>query len=311
MKIHRLLIATAGLALGLAILPLRPAAGAPAKPAAETPHHPLFLWKVMGGKGTVYLLGSIHAAKADFYPLPRPIERDFAKSSVLVEEINLSRQDPARLRRLMLEKGLYPAGDNLANHISAETRRALQKYLKRTGQKLAAFLPMKPWLVTILISGSTIETGGISSRYGIDVHFAKEAQAAHKEIKGLESARFQLDLLSNLPPALQEAMLLSSLDDAQKGKREVEALLHAWRTGNGRAIEDFITEDERKHPRLKPVYEELLPERNRRMVKKIEAYLATPKTWFVVVGVGHLLGRQGIVALLRDKKYTVERISAQ
>lgn len=310
MKIHRLLFATAGLALGLAMPHLRPAAGMAAKPAAEAPH-PLFLWKATGGKGTVFLLGSIHAAKADFYPLPRPIEQDFAKSSVLVEEINLSRQDPAHLRRLMLEKGTYPAGDSLENHISAETKRALQKYLKRTGQNLATLSRMKPWLVTILVSGASIETDGVSGRYGIDVHFAREAEAAHKEIEGLESARFQLDLLSNMSPSLQEAMLLSSLNDAQKGEREVEALLDAWRTGNGKAIENFITQDERKYPLLKPVYEELLPERNHRMAKKIATYLATPRTTFVVVGVGHLLGKQGIVALLRDRNYTVERVGAQ
>lgn len=310
MKLHRLLFATAGLALGLAILQPRPAAGTPAKPAAGTPH-PLFLWQVSGGKGTVFLLGSIHVAKADFYPLPRPIEQDFAKSSLLVEEIDLNRQDPAHLRRLMLEKGIYPAGDSLENHISAETKSALQTYLKKTGQKLAAFLPMKPWLATIMISGSTIETGGISSRYGIDVHFAREAEAAHKTLAGLESARFQIDLLSNLPPSLQEAMLLSSLSDTQKGEREVEALLHAWRTGDGRMIEQSIARDERKHPRLRPVYDELLPARNRTMAKKIETYLATPQTTFVVVGVGHLLGREGLVALLRDRKFTVARIAAR
>ena len=310
MKTRRLLFAIAGLALVLTILNLRPTAVS-AKPAAVAAHHLLFLWKATGGKGTVFLLGSIHVAKADFYPLPRPIEQDFAQSSVLVEEIDLSRLDPARLRGMMLEKGLYPAGDSLENHLSAETRRALQTYLRQTGQNWAAFSPMKPWLATILVSGSAIETDGISSRYGIDVHFAKEAEATHKEIGALESAGFQLDLLSNLPASLQEAMLLSSLREVQKGGREIEAFLDAWRSGNDRAIEDLVTRDVRRDPKLKPVYDELLPARSRRMAAKIETYLATPKTTFVVVGTGHLLGKDGIVALLRAKGYKIERISAQ
>ncbi|MGH7054072.1 MAG: TraB/GumN family protein [Stellaceae bacterium] len=309
MKPRRLLLAATGLALALAVLCLGPAA--PAQPATAPVRHPLFLWQATGGKGTVFLLGSIHAAKADFYPLPPPIEEDFAESSVLVEEIDLSRQDPAHLRRLMLERGLYPAGDSLDHHISAETQRALRKYLKQTGQPAATFSRMKPWLAALMVGLSAVDVDGISSRYGIDVHFASEAEAAHKEMGALESARFQLDLFANLPASLQEAMLLSSLNDAQKGKREVEALLAAWRKGDGRAIEGFITRDERKSPRLKPVYDELLPARNRRMVAKITTYLATPKTYFVVVGTAHLIGKDGIVALLRTKGYKVERIAAQ
>lgn len=309
MKTRRLLFAVAGLALGLAILQLR--SGAAAKPAAETPRHPLFLWQATGGKGAVFLLGSVHVAKADFYPLPRPIEEDFAKSSVLVEEVDPSRLDPAYLRRIVHEKGFYPPGDSLENHISAETESALRNYLWQSGRPPTAFSHMKPWLANLMVGGFTIKTEGLSLKYGIDAHFAREAEAAHKDIGALESARFQLDLLSDLPAPLQEAMLLSSLSEAQKGKHEVEALLAAWRAGDAAKIEDIITRDVREHPRLRPVYDELLPARNRRMAKKIETYLATPKTTFVVVGVGHLLGKDGIVALLRTGGYKVERIAAQ
>jgi uncharacterized protein len=307
MKLHRLLLATAGLALGLGMLHLCRTTDA----AAEPSHHPLFLWKATGSKGTVFLLGSVHAAKADFYPLPPPIEQDFAKSSMLVEEIDLNRQDPAQLRRMVLEKGLYPAGDSLDNHISAETNSALRNYLRRSGRPPTAFSHMKPWLAAITISGHVIETGGISRKYGIDVHFAKEAEAAHKEIGALESAGFQLDLLANLSAPLQDAVLLSALSDVQKGASEVAALLDAWRAGDAEKTEDILTRAERDYPRLKPVYNELLPARNRRMAAKIETYLATPKTTFVVVGTAHLIGKDGIVALLRDRNYKVERFAAQ
>jgi uncharacterized protein YbaP (TraB family) len=310
MKTRPLLSAVAGLALAflLALLGRAAAANAPAAPPAS---HPLFLWKVTGGNGTVFLLGSIHAAKADFYPLPQPIEADFDKSSVLVEEINLTRQDPAQLRRMVLEQGLYPPGDRLDNHISAATRRALQKYLRQSGQSLDTFAHLKPWLVAVLVGGSTVAADGISSRYGIDEHFAREAKALHKPTAALESVQYQLNLLSDLPAPLQDAMLLSSLRDATREGREVEALLDAWQRGDAKPIEAMIARDERRYPQLKPVYEALLPDRNRRMAAKIATYLDIPKTWFVVVGVGHLIGRDGIVALLRDRNYRVARISSQ
>lgn len=310
MNARRLLPLIALIALGAALPQLRPAIGAATRPAAAAPR-PLFLWKATGGKGTVFLLGSIHAAKADFYPLPRPIERDFRKSSVLVEEIDLAREDPARLHRLVLKSGLYPPGDRLENHVSPETWRALQAYLKRTGQDPAAFSRMKPWLAGVIVTWSAVQPDAIHAKYGIDAHFAAEAKAAGKSTAALESARFQLHLVSSIPAPLQDAMLRSSLHGAREGAEGLDTLLHAWRTGNAAEMEDLITRDERRHPRLKPLYDMLLAARNRGMAAKIETYLATAKTWFVVVGAGHLIGRKGIVALLRDKGFTVSRISAE
>jgi uncharacterized protein YbaP (TraB family) len=44
------------------------------------------------------------------------------------------------------------------------------------------------------------------------------------------------------------------------------------------------------------------------MVSKIEDYLRTGETHFVVVGAGHLLGEKGIINLLRQKGYQIEQL---
>ncbi len=49
-----------------------------------------FLWKVTASKGVVYLFGTIHAGKADFYPLPSIIEDSFKKADTLIEEVDIS-----------------------------------------------------------------------------------------------------------------------------------------------------------------------------------------------------------------------------
>ena len=43
------------------------------------------------------------------------------------------------------------------------------------------------------------------------------------------------------------------------------------------------------------------------MAEKIEEYLKTESTYFVVVGAAHLTGEKGIVALLREKGFSPER----
>jgi hypothetical protein len=44
------------------------------------------------------------------------------------------------------------------------------------------------------------------------------------------------------------------------------------------------------------------------MVLKIEDFLKAKKTYFVIVGAGHLVGDQGIIEILKGKGYLVEQL---
>jgi uncharacterized protein YbaP (TraB family) len=84
-----------------------------APPAAGDGAQKHFLWKVTGPKGGgVYLLGTIHVGKADFYPLPSIIEESFKKADTLIEEVDISAPgETARAQRWIIEHGGYPNGD--------------------------------------------------------------------------------------------------------------------------------------------------------------------------------------------------------
>ena len=102
--------------LSAAVLVERPVCGQdPAKQDSEQ----CFLWKVSSKTTTVYLLGSMHVAKADFFPLPKEVEDAFAKSKILVVELNTEELDQAKLQGLLLQKGIYPPGEALSKKIVA------------------------------------------------------------------------------------------------------------------------------------------------------------------------------------------------
>ncbi len=44
------------------------------------------------------------------------------------------------------------------------------------------------------------------------------------------------------------------------------------------------------------------------MVNKISHYLQDDKVYFVVIGIAHLLEDKGIIALLKNKGYTIEQL---
>jgi len=51
----------------------------------------------------------------------------------------------------------------------------------------------------------------------------------------------------------------------------------------------------------------MFTDRNVKMAEKIEGYLASEGTYFVIVGAGHLVGEDSVVSLLQKKNHKVER----
>src|SRR5262249_32194265 len=149
---------------------------------------------------------------------------------------------------------------------------------------------MRPWLVSMLVVQREMKRRGVDPSYGLDQHFLKEARQSHKEIGALEDAASQLRLFSSLSEDFQDRLLLNSLVDTEKWADSFEVLTRAWQSGDAAAIQEVITGSVRDFPQLKPLMIKLLDDRNTAMTAKIERFLQTPKTYFVAVGAGHLIG---------------------
>ena len=266
-----------------------------------------FLWKVTGGNGAAFLLGTVHVGKTDLYPLAAIIEDSFKQSDILVEEVDPADAAEAQRRSQdILKSAIYPDGDSIANHLSETTRARLAEYAK-SGQLGADYTRAKPWLLSLMIVQLQLQQMGFDPAKGLDRHFIQEAQRMHKPIEGLETADSQLRMFSSFSEELQDQLLLATLVDAEQATEILDRTLEAWRSGNLEAMEDLINRDVRDYPFLRPLKEKMLYERNDAMTRKIEAFLETGKTYFVAVGAGHLVGERGIVSQLRRKNYRVEQ----
>lgn len=260
---------------------------------------PLFLWEVRSGTNTVHLLGSIHFARADLYPLAAEIDEAFERSKYLVVEANIS--DTTTAFPALMEKAFYGSGDSIRNHVSAETLRLLERKLSEYGLELAAFETFKPWLLSFSLLGMDLQRLGILPQHGIDMHFLKKA--GKRQILELESSAEQTRILDGFDDAGQEALLRGALADFEKTRVEMEEIIDSWKAGDTRRVERVFARQARESSALGEVYDELLGSRNRRMVTKIDEYLRSGETHFVVVGAGHLVGREGLVTLLRERGY--------
>ena len=270
------------------------------------------LWKVAGEKGGVYLLGSIHFGKQNMYPLDDAINRAYQAADALVVEINILELDLVETARVMSGKGFYTDGTNLQSHLSPATWNALGAAAARHDLPLAFFQPQKPWLVTMTLSVLELKRAGYDENLGIDKHFLDLAKS-RKPILELETFAQQIDFLNGFSPEEQEALLRQTLLDLKQSADYFDAIVRAWQNGDDNHIDAIINkqllQDSLSDASSKKIYRVLLTERNQAMSEKIEQLMTDGRTYFVVVGAGHLVGEDGIVNLFTQKPgYTVEKL---
>jgi len=264
------------------------------------------LYKVNSKEATVYILGSIHLAKPELYPLNQEITTAYEKSEVLVVELDPNSEESVQqMQEAMMSLGAYKGDKTLQSELNPRTYKALVEYTKKAQLPLEKMQKMRPWIVMLQLSISEMVRLGYSPELGIDQHFLALAKADKKEIIALETAKEQMALLSKEDKRFQDELLFYTLESMQELEPMLEAMYAGWKSGDEKAFEKIMIAPLNKDPSLVKMYDELITKRNYAMTKKIKGFLKTNKSYFVVVGSGHVIGKEGIVNLLRKSAYRV------
>jgi uncharacterized protein YbaP (TraB family) len=264
-----------------------------------------FLWKVEATSGSsAYLVGSIHVLTADAYPLPAAIDNAFAASKTLVEEVDLDEMSDPAMMMAALAKAMLTDGRTLDQLISAETYAEVKKRAEGYGMPIAALQRMKPWLVAVTLMAPTLQSAGFKPELGVDRHFFDRAKEKNMKRQGLETLAYQLDRFDQMSPKLQEDLLKATIDDLDTQVAGVNDMVKAWTSGDVAMVEKLTLTAFLESPEL---YQRLLLERNQNWVPHIERCLTDNAACFVVVGAAHLVGKDGLPALLTKKGYTVSQ----
>jgi len=258
------------------------------------------VWKVTTNDGdSLYLGGSFHALRPRDYPLPREYNHAFDASSRLAFEDD-PKTGQAAFNALM-KAGEYPRGDNLKNHVDPRTYAYLRRFFASRNVPEEKFSRYRPWLLDILLSSPPPEY----YQLGIENFLKQRAQATSKPISGLESTREHNGVFSGLTDKQAEVLLLTLFINAGREESHEVNLFGAWRRGDVELLTRKTRESLSDFPFMA---ERLLDARNRNWMPKIENYLHSGQTYFVVVGAAHMGGSNGLVSLLRQRGYNVEQL---
>lgn len=259
------------------------------------------VWTVKAAQSTLYLLGSTHLLKQEHFPLPPEIYHALERSDRVVFEVHPGTLAPEHTASITLHMGLYPEGHTLKSQMSPEAYAKVHSALQKRGYPVDRFQAFKPWLLALTIASAELQKLGFDPAIGVDRHVFEQAQLAGKEIEGLETFEQQMGFFDGMSSTTQERFLLQSLEELAVLHTEVNQIVQAWVQGNALGLA-VMGESMKKFPE---VYASLMTRRNARWLGQIDSFLQEKETYLVVVGVLHLLGDDGLVAMLRDKGFRV------
>lgn len=265
---------------------------------------------------TIYLLGSIHAADDTIYPLNDTIMNSFNDSDYLAVEVDtLSLQNNFDLSLKLAEKMMYNDSTTIKNHIGDELYNKMVNFLKEKKSYSSLYDNYKPVFFESLFENLIIDDAMLKSESGIDMYFLSLASENNKKILEVESAEFQYNLLLNTPLELDKIMIEQYIDNYDLNVSQMKDLYELWKKGDKEQLENILinsesqnaTEEEKKL--MENYNQSLIIDRNYGMANVLENYFEKKQNVFCVVGLGHVIGDEGIINLLQKRGYDVAQLN--
>lgn len=274
--------------------------------AANLSAQPL-LWQVdkPGLPGSLWLFGSLHYGAPDFYPLPDQVVAAYESADALLVELDVSALDERDMQALLRQEGFLEPPLSLQKLVDDPLWQQLAHRTAEQTADLAAFSRMRPWLVALQLAAGQMQQSAYQSALGIDRHFIEHARHTGKTIVELETFEQQIHVFSRLSDSDQAAFLASTLHDYEQAPIMLEGLATAWRAGDAKQLEAHIFPAFAASAIGEVLFQRVFVERNYLMVQALREQLQIPGQLFVVTGVGHMLGDEGLVCLLLRDGYRV------
>ena len=260
------------------------------------------LWLVEGPGGQqAWLFGTIHALPRQVDWRSAKIEAALAGSDRLVLEIARI-DDDAGTARVFAGLAQSPGLPPLEQRLPVDQRDELATAMNADGFKPGTLDGYETWAAALLLQQAASKAGASDSGNGIDRALLR---GYAKPVEEFEGAAAQLAIFDRLPEATQRALLSAALTDPAEAARELERMATAWAKADLALIDRETNGEFLRDPVLR---EALLTGRNRAWAGKLVAMLHSGAHPFVAVGAAHLVGKDGLPAMLAAQGYKVTRL---
>jgi uncharacterized protein YbaP (TraB family) len=272
-----------------------------AEPAIPLKANPA-LWVVEKGGKKLHLFGSIHLLPAQTQWRRAEIEEAVAAAEVFVFEAPLDAEGSQAMTSFVADHGKLRDGKTLQDVLPPDLYAAVEKASWQVHYPPMMLKQFRPWLAAVSLELFGYIKAGFSTFYGVDNLIEADAKKAGRKLVYLESVEEQLQFFARLDHASEIAYLRETTRSILEEPNAPYDLVNAWASGKPDKVIRLLNDAFARVPALR---KQLLVARNKNWIPKIEAMLAGPDLHFVTVGIGHLVGPDSVVALLRAKGYKI------
>lgn len=275
------------------------ACGERAEQAPTTPATPA-LWEVEDPRGEVtgWLFGTIHALPNGARWETPALERVIEDAGVLLVEVR--DLDPDRTAAILKRLATDSPGPPLAERLAPSARDRLTRLLASKDVPLDRFDNLETWAAALALSrvaGTTPAANGVDR--------AMIARFADRPVAELEGAADQLAIFDRLTERDQRTLLTAVLAEQSDPEADARMLAEAWLSGDLAKLERVTRRGLLADPAL---YQALSAGRNAAWLGQIVPLLERGQRPLVAVGTAHMLGPDGLPALLAAQGYRVRRL---
>lgn len=263
------------------------------------------LWRVTadgtdGGRHTSYVLGTMHTVEPEMLDTLAGLAEALGRATVVCGEVDASDME---LSPAAMACAIAPSDSTLQRLLSPAALDSVCRYVSSFGvdgaETVTVLGKLKPAMLDAFLE---VRRSGASTDMSPDIALQQRAKALGKEVRALETAEQQAHMLLDLPISEQLEALMKSVRAPEAAQAASDSLVAAYRRQDLEAISGMLGRE------MKQTYaERLLYARNRAWAAVLVPAMRH-RSVLVAVGAGHLVGPEGLLAMLRSAGFDVSPV---
>lgn len=256
------------------------------------------LWEISGKdlKKPSFLFGTFHLMCKEDIHFSSGLMAALKDSKEVYFEMDLD--DPANTLGALFFMNMKNGLSLKDLYTEAEYKKLQAFFTDSLKVSLALMHKMKPSFLEAFLYPKMMPCKNMS---GVEQELLKIAATEKKEIKGFETIAFQASVFDSIPYSEQARSLYNTIDSLNNYRMYLDTMMLVYQSQQLDRIESLFSKPEFG---LKDGLEILLDKRNINWVAQLKNILPE-KNVFIAVGAGHLVGKKGLIALLKKEGYTL------